>query len=175
MRRDYEDIFELDDLNDGELRDLVRDRLQRHDGIDADSIVVTVSDGLVRLSGRVGTDGERRIADHLLSDVIGLARFENDIVVDSIHRDEAPAAADDAAVADAEASGEPLGEPRLHPDNPSVEDEEELEARLYGTHDVGSAIEQGTSWVPPESPTQEGHSERMGEQDIEDEEPEARP
>lgn len=175
MRRDFEDIFELDDLNDGELRDLVRERLQSHDGIDADSIVVTVTDGLVRLAGRVGTDGERQIADHLLSDVIGLTRFENEIVVDSIRRDEAPEAADDAAAAEAEGSGEPLGEPRLHPDNPSEEDDVELEARLYGTHDVGSAIEQGTAWVPPESPTQEGYSGTIGGEDIENEEPEARP
>jgi osmotically-inducible protein OsmY len=77
MPRDYEDIFNLDDLNDQELRELVRDELARHDGIDADSIVVRVSEGVVRLMGRVGTEGERRIADHVLSDVIGLTRFEN--------------------------------------------------------------------------------------------------
>ena len=86
MPRDYEDIFNLDDLNDQELRELVRDELARHDGIDADSIVVRVSEGVVRLMGRVGTEGERRIADHVLSDVIGLTRFENEIVIDEIRR-----------------------------------------------------------------------------------------
>jgi hypothetical protein len=34
--------------------------------------------------------------------------------------------------------------------------EEDLDARLYGTTDVQSAIEEGTAWVPPESPTPEG-------------------
>ena len=43
MPRDYEDIFDLDDLNDQELRELVRDALARHDGIDADSLVVLVA------------------------------------------------------------------------------------------------------------------------------------
>lgn len=174
MSRDYEDIFNVDDLSDAELRDLVQERLQRHDGVDADSILVTVSDGLVRLSGRVGTDGERRIADHLLSDVIGLTRYENEIVVDEIRRDEAPEAADDEAAEYAEGSGEPLGEPRRHPDNPSEEDEVELDARLYGTHDVGSAIQEGTSWVPPEAPTQEGFSGTVGDEDIEDQGPASR-
>jgi hypothetical protein len=171
MPRDYEDIFELDDVNDGELRDIVRETIERHDGIDADSIIVSARDGVVRLSGRVGTDGERQIADHVLSDVIGLTRYENDIVVDSIHRDEAPEAADDAAAEAAEGSNEPLGRPRRPLDDAGADQEDELEARLYGSHDVTSAIEQGTAWAPPDSPTQEGYSERIGDEDPDDEQP----
>ncbi len=34
---------------------------------------------------------------------------------------------------------------------------EDLDARPYGTHDVQSAIERGTPWVPPDSPTPEGN------------------
>lgn len=174
MPRDYEDIFELDDVNDAELRAIVRETIERHDGVDADSIVVSVKDGVVRLSGRVGTDGERQIADHVLSDVIGLTKYENDIVVDSIHRDEAPEAADDAAAEAAEGSSEPLGRPRRPLDDASADEEDELEARLYGSHDVTSAIEQGTAWAPPDSPTQEGFSERIGDEDSEDEQPDQR-
>lgn len=174
MPRDYEDIFELDDVNDGELRAIVRETIERHDGIDSDSIVVTVKDGVVKLSGRVGTDGERQIADHVLSDVIGLTNYENDIVVDSIHRDQAPEAADDAAVEAAEGSDEPLGRPRSPLEDSSGDQEDELEARLYGSHDVTSAIEQGTSWAPPDSPTQEGYSERIGDEDPQDEQPDQR-
>ncbi|MGI8843924.1 MAG: BON domain-containing protein [Gemmatimonadaceae bacterium] len=174
MPRDYEDIFKLDDVNDGELRDIVRETIERHDGIDSESIVVNVKDGVVTLSGRVGTDGERQIADHVLSDVIGLTRYENDIVVDSIHRDQAPDAADDAAAEAAEGSDEPLGRPRRPLDDASADQEDELDARLYGSHDVTSAIEQGTSWAPPDSPTQEGFSERIGDEDPQDEQPDQR-
>jgi hypothetical protein len=174
MPHDYEDIFDLDDLNDQELGGLVRDKLSRHDGIDADSIVVQAENGLVRLSGRVGTDGERQIADHVLSDVIGLTKYENDLVVDPIRRDESSEDAEESAADYAEGSGEPLGRPRRPLDDASADEEDELEARLYGSHDVQSAIEQGTAWVPPESPTQEGFGERIGDEDPQDEEPDAR-
>jgi hypothetical protein len=177
MPHDYEDIFDLDDLNDQELRELVRDALARHDGIDADSIVVRAGDGVVRLMGRVGTEGERRIADHVLSDVIGLRAFENEIVVDALHRDASPEDAEDAAAQAAEGSGEPLGRPHGPRDGEDA-DEDELDGRLYGTHDVQAAIGDGTSWIPPEAPTQEGHSENMGDWDpFDDEEttPDARP
>jgi hypothetical protein len=170
MPRDFEDIFDLDDLSDQELRGLVRQELAKHDGIDADSIVVHVEAGLVRLSGRVGTDGERQIADHLLSDVIGLTNYENELVVDQIRRDEASEDAEEAASDRAEGSGEPLGRPRSTTND--ADDEDELDARLYGTHDVQAAIEQGTAWVPPEAPTQEGYSKRIGDSDPQDEEPE---
>lgn len=176
MTRDYEDIFDLDGLSDQELRELVRTELARHDGVDADSIVVRVSDGVVRLMGRVGTEGERRIADHVLSDVIGLRRFENEVVVDPIHRDEAPEEADESTAEVAEGSGEPLGDPD-GPREGEYTNDDELDARLYGTHDVQAAIGEGMTWIPPEAPTQEGHSEDMGDTDpFDDEEnPEARP
>ena len=49
-----------------------------------------------------------------------------------------------------------------------VEDEdrrEDEEAQLYGTTDVGHAIEEGTAWNPPEAPTPEGYpgAEERGE------------
>jgi hypothetical protein len=174
MPHDYEDIFDLDGLSDQELRGLVRERLERHDGIDADSIVVQVENGFVRLTGRIGTDGERQIADHLLTDVIGLTEFSNDLVVDEIRRDEAPEDAEEAAAQRAEGSDEPLGRPRRPLDDASADEEDELDARWYGSHDVRSAIEQGTAWIPPESPTQEGYSKRIGDADPQDEEPDAR-
>lgn len=171
MPRDFEDVFDLDDLSDAELRDLVRQQFAEHDGIDADSILVKVQDGTVRLSGRVGTDGERQIAEHILTDRIGVQEFENEIVVDAIRRDEAPEDASESVAQSAEGSGEPLGKPRRSLDEAGVEEEDELDARLYGTHDVTAAIENGTSWVPPESPTQEGFGGRVGDEDDQDEAP----
>ena len=95
MARDFEDIFRLDELGDDELRALVREQLADYETVDADNILVTATNGEVVLAGRVGTEEERRVAERILSDVIGLKRYRNDLVVDEIRRDEEPEAVDD--------------------------------------------------------------------------------
>ena len=45
MARDYEDFSSIDDLDDDELRQLVRDRLGEHPNIDLDDIAVHVDNG----------------------------------------------------------------------------------------------------------------------------------
>ena len=41
--------------------------------------------------------------------------------------------------------------------SPEVEERvDDEDAMLYGTTDVGRAIEEGTAWIPPEAPTPEG-------------------
>jgi hypothetical protein len=162
MADDYEDIFDLDELSDEELRELVRSQLDDYDTIDADNILVRVKNGEVRLSGRVGTVSEREIADHVLSDVIGLTNFRNEIVVDDIRRDEEPEAADDA-IADAQDRGEDElgGDAYQTTDSEALREEDDLRADLYGTHDVQRAIEQGTSYEPPDEPTAESDEDRI--------------
>src|SRR5438132_1007250 len=90
MASEFENIHDLDDLNDRELRDLVRSHLRAHNGLDADYITVRTEEGAVILEGRVGTDYERRVAEHVLTDVLGVADVRNDLVVDAIHRAERP-------------------------------------------------------------------------------------
>ena len=80
--RDYENIDDIDELDDRELRDLVRERLAEHTALDIDDITVRVQDGNVVLAGRVGTDGERRVAEHVLTDVLGLV----DLTFDQIDK-----------------------------------------------------------------------------------------
>ena len=162
MPRDFEDIFDLDDLSDEELRALVRGELDDQESLDSDNIMVSVESGLVTLSGRIGTEGERRIAEHILTDVIGLTEFQNDLVVDPIRRDEEPEEIDEHAGMQADTGGAPLGRRPQHQDEEAEHLEEDLDARLYGTHDLQSAIERGTPWVPPDSPTQEGFSGSEG-------------
>jgi hypothetical protein len=161
MADDYEDTFDLDDLSDQELQELVRAQLDDYDTIDADNILVKVKNGEVRLSGRVGTVSEREIADHILSDVIGLANYQNDLIVDEIRRDEEPEAADDA-IADAQARGEDQlgGDADMTTDPAALREEDDLSADLYGTHDVQRAIEQGTPYEPPDTPTPESGEDR---------------
>jgi hypothetical protein len=156
MASDFENIHEPQDLDDRELRDVVRSQLAAHNGLDTDLITVLVEDGVVTLQGRVGTDYERRVAEHLLTDQLGLTNVKNDLVVQAIHRAESPQDAEEDIIDDERTEGLLLGD-RAVPLSPEAEHlAEDLDSRLFGTSDVGRAISEGTSWIPPESPTQEG-------------------
>jgi hypothetical protein len=76
--------------------------------------------------------------------------------VQAIHRAESPLAIDDHLNEEDRIEGLLLGDRPvpLEPETESVA--EDLNARLWGTTDVSKAIADGTAWIPPESPTQEG-------------------
>lgn len=159
MARDFEDLHDIDDLNDDEIRGLVRERLDAHNALDIDDITIRVKSGIVILGGRVGTEGERLIADHVVTDIVGAAGLINEIFVDPIRRAESPEAIDEHLVDEDRRSGLLLGD-RPTSISPEVEDSEPtIDAELYGTTDVHGAIADGTPWIPPESPTQEGNAE----------------
>jgi hypothetical protein len=156
MAHDFEDLHDLDDLSDDELRDVVREHLREHGGMDVDSITVRVEDGVVNLSGRLGTEVELRMAERIVADMVGVERFENELVLDAIRRDESPVAIDDHLAAEEEQESDLLGD-RPVPISPEVDEvEESLDGRLFGTHEVRKAIADGTPWIPPESATPEG-------------------
>lgn len=156
MARDFEDLNDLDDLSDEELRGLVREHLTAHNALDIDDLTVTVENGTVVLNGRVGTDGERLIAEHLVTDLVGAQEVRNDIFVDATRRATSPDAIDEHLVDEDRHSGLLLGD-RPVPLSPETEyREEDLNAELYGTTDVQQVMENGTPWIPPESPTPEG-------------------
>ncbi len=156
MARDFEDIHDLDDLNDDELRELVRQHIAADNTLDPDEIDVHVTGGRVVLEGRVGTDQERRVADHILSDVLGLSDYENAIFVDPARRTLAPEGIDDTlAVEDAE-EGLLLGDRPRALDPEASHLVEDLDNRLSGSTNVHNSIEEATPWIPPESPTPEG-------------------
>lgn len=161
MARDFEDLYDLDDLSEDDLRALVREQLAEYATLDADSILVDVERGVVVLRGRVGTGEEREIAEHVLTDVLGVKQFRNELIIAAVRRDEAPEAVDEAVALDADgAAGQRTDGENESPEAGHLEDS--LEARLYGTPDVSSAIEQGTPWVPPTTPTPEGRGARDG-------------
>ena len=157
MARDFEDVHDIDDLSDDELRELVREHLAADSALDIDDLTITVTDGRVLLDGRVGTDEERRIAEHIVTDVLGLENYENRIFVDPVRRALTSEAIDDSLAEEDATEGRLLGD-RPASISPETEvHEEDIEAELYGTTDVGHAIEEGTSWIPPEAPTPEGY------------------
>lgn len=159
MARDYEDINNIDQLDGRDLRDVVREHLAAHNALDIDDITVTVEDAtVVVLSGRVGTEGERRIAEHILTDQLGIQDFRNDLVIDSLHRAESSMDIDEHLAEEDREEGLLLGDRPV----PFTAESEHLAdvsaAELEGTTDVQKAIEGGGGWIPPEGPTQEGMS-----------------
>lgn len=160
MARDFEDIHDLDNLSDDELRELVRQHLAANNSIDLDDLTVRVEAGRVILEGRVGTDAERRVAEHVLTDVLGVEDYENAIFVDPVRRATTPEDSEEHLASEDTQEGLLLGD---QPSSHSPEAEhlaEDLDARLYGSTDVQKTIEDGTAWIPPESPTPEGTAER---------------
>ena len=158
MAQDYENIGDTADMSDGELRAFVRDRLEAQLAFDPDDIEVAVRNGVVRLSGRVGTESEYRVVDHLVTDVLGLTDVKNELVVDSIRRAESPIAIDEHLADEDAHEGLLLGD-RPGTDSPEADHlREDVRAELFGTADVQKAIEGAIPWIPPESPTPEGLS-----------------
>lgn len=156
MARDYEDLHDRDNLSDAELRRLVHEQLADHPGVDAGEITVRVEDGVVRLQGRVGTETEVRVAEHVVTDLLGVEDVYNELLVDPARRALSPEAMDEHLVDEEAHEGLLLGDRPL-PLSPEAEHlEEDLDAMLYGTTDVQESIERGAPWVPPERPTPEG-------------------
>jgi hypothetical protein len=162
MARDFENIHNIDELSDDELRGLVREHLNAHNALDIDDLTVRVEDGTVILGGRVGTDGERLIAEHVVTDVLGAQQYRNEIFVDPTRRAVSPEAVDDHLVDEDRREGLQLGDRALplSPESEHLDRDEALDSQLYGTTDVQRAIEDGAAWIPPESPTQEGFTGR---------------
>lgn len=159
MARDFEDIYDLDDLSDSDLRSLIRDELASYDTLDADNILVEVTNGEVVLTGRVGTEEERRIADHVVTDVVGVTRYRNELLVDPNRRDEEPEAADDHLGSVLTRGEDQLGGTDRLQEDPEAEGvRPDVERELYGTHDLESAISEGEAWEAPDTPTPEGRS-----------------
>lgn len=159
MERDYENIFDSEDLNPDELRRQVRETLRDNRSIDPDDINVHVRGDKVILTGRVGTDQEKRIAERVVADRIGLTNVESQLVVDEIRRPTSPEAADEHEVDEQEHDGLLLGDtPRPFSDT-SQHLEVEMDDEYYGTRDRMEASEEAIPWIPPDSPTPEGRDE----------------
>ena len=134
----------------------MREHLAAHNGIDIDDINVHVEKGQVRLLGRVGTEAEARVAEHVVTDVLGLQNVSNELVVDATRRAESPMAIDDHLADEEKTEGLLLGDRPVPLADTVSEVEDELDDRLWGTTDVQKTISEGTAWIPPESPTPEG-------------------
>jgi hypothetical protein len=156
MADDYDNTDDLRNFSDDELRRYVMTELKDQNAFDADDIDLSVRNGAVTVSGRVGTEEELRIIDHVLTDVIGLTDVTNELVVDENRRAVSPEDIDEHLADEERHGGLLLGDvPR--PFNPEAEHLADVGSDdSEGTHDVQESIEGAEPWIPPESPTPEG-------------------
>lgn len=166
MAHDFEDIYDIENLSDRELRDLVREHLEASTALDIDEITVRIEDGVVVLEGRVGDAGEDQVAEHVLTDILGIQNFRNELVVDQNHRAESPQAIDDHLADEDAHNGLLLGDRPVSLTDESEHLADSAEVDSEGTTDVGKAIESANPWIPPESPTPEGVRRDPNAEDI---------
>lgn len=157
MAHDYEDALNPDQMTDADVRDLVRQRLDEAEEFDVDAVDIEVADGHIRVEGRVGTDGEHQHVEQVLSS-LGLAHYENNVVVDRLTRAERDEAADMARLEDAAATAG-MGESSGSTSDTAEHLRPDESAEAYGTRDVKEAVEEGRSYNPPEGPFPEGVGE----------------
>ncbi|MFW5951111.1 MAG: hypothetical protein ACOC3J_00505 [Gemmatimonadota bacterium] len=154
MADDFEGTINLDQMDDDDIGELVRQRLDEDAGFNVDTVEVEVRRGLVKVEGRVGTEGERQHVEQVLT-ALGATDYENNVVVDENTRAQRADAADDALVED-QAAPAPLGESGTATSDTAEHLQRNEAEELYGTRDPKKAIEEGKSYTPPEGPTQEG-------------------
>lgn len=155
MPGDYENLYNLENLSDDELRELVYQQFREIPEIDPDLVDVQVEDGAVRLGGRVGTEQELQQIEAVLTDILGVNNVRNELVIDELTRGERSEAADDAVAEDLN------NDPQAGTGARRTEDSArhlmgDLAADSFGTHDPQQAIQDGTAYEPPDRPVQEG-------------------
>lgn len=68
-----------------ELHQLATEALYRHADIDATAIEISIRDGRLTLSGRVGTVSEKNLAEETVGKIQGIIEVDNQIVVKRLH------------------------------------------------------------------------------------------
>jgi hypothetical protein len=155
MPRDFENLYDLDHLDDEDLAALVEQELSEHPELDPDLIDIRVENGFVRLEGRVGTEQELQTIEHVLSDVLGVTSYSNELVLDQSVRGARSDAADEEAAEEREVAESSI-EDAAHSEPEAAHLMEDTASEQYGTQDPKQATERGQSYDPPDRPGQEG-------------------
>jgi hypothetical protein len=147
------DVFDAQNLSDAELREVIRERLREAPEVDEGWVEVEVDAGHVRLSGQLGTDGEVQLSEKLVADLVGVDQLTNELTVGAQHREERSL--------DATSADDSEGEDRRPQSDTAAHLQEDLEAESFGTHDIQQAIQEGSTYAPPDRPRPDGY--RSGE------------
>lgn len=84
--RDFENILNLDELDAVAVEAVVWQELSEEPALDADRLEVHVTDGRVRVDGRVGSDREHAKVVHVVANLLDPERFDDAVLVDEALR-----------------------------------------------------------------------------------------
>lgn len=155
--QDFDELFfDFDNMDDEEVYDVVQQQLREYPNLDPGRIEVSVRDGHVTLAGRVGTDGEKQVAEKVVVETLGITKFSNELVVSELARGDVPEAADEAAAYEAELD-EQMGGGTSSQSDTAAHLAEDLDAETFGTRDMQKAVEEGATYEPPDRPIAEGY------------------
>ena len=157
MAQDYEDFYDVESLTDEELESLIREELDEQPDLDTSRLDLSVHDGRVTVAGRIGTEAEYQIIEHVMTDVIGV-QVNNEMVIDELTRIEQPEAADDANSLVYRAGSAHGGADRTEDTAEHLLDN--TRAEQFGTTDISETGQTGYTYNPPDSPVQEGTRSR---------------
>lgn len=160
MERDFENSDDIGNLAPEELRERIREALHAHAALDINDITVHVEKGVVRLIGRVGTASEARVAEHVVTDQLGIVGVRNELVVSNSHRNDSPEDIDEHLADEERTADLLLGDRAVPFSDEAGHFADDVEADIVGTTDAGRAIADGVPYIPPESPTPEGFDDR---------------
>jgi hypothetical protein len=153
MAEDFDDFYDIESMTDEELESVIREELDEQHDLDASGLELSVHDGRVTVSGRVGTEAEFQIIEHVMTDVIGV-QVNNELVVDELVRLTQPEAADEANARLYAAGSAHGGADRTEDSAEHLMDN--TKAEQFGTDDMSDAGQSGYTYNPPTSPTQDG-------------------
>lgn len=155
----FEGTPDVEGMDDDEIRQLVEETLADHPNLEADWIDVVVRDGHVTLSGRLGTEEEVQVAETVVRETLGIDDLSSELMVDELHREEAPVDPLEEAVRDEDVEAQ-LGQGDPDRSESSEHLDEDLEAEAYGTHDAAEAVQKGVPYAPPDRPVGDGYRSR---------------
>lgn len=159
MANDFDNLYDIGNMSDDEIHDLVRQEISDHPDLDPDLIDINVNSGRVSVTGRVGTEQEIQQVEQLLTDRLGVREVSNELVLDKLVRGERSEAADDAFAEDSSANAQ-LGHGAARTSDEAAHLHEDLDAEQFGSDSPSDAAARGTSYEPPDSPIQQGSYSR---------------
>ena len=151
---DFEDTLNLEQMDDPDVAELVRQQLDEDEAFNPDAVEIDVAEGHITVAGRVGTEAERQRVDQVLTG-LGATDYDNNVVVDEAARAQRAGPADGAHIEDQEARAQ-IGESGKATTDTAEHLHEDRSDRLYGTKDRKKATEEGIPYTPPDRPVQEG-------------------
>jgi hypothetical protein len=151
MARDYENVTDIESMDDDEVADLIRQEIAETPNLDGGEIEINVTSGRVVLEGRVGSEQEYQRIERVVTDLLGIKDVSNNLIVDEFYRAQQADAAD-VATGDRAANSNGSSVPGDRTSDTAEHLLTDTAGDQFGTSDMSEAISEGLSYNPPDNP-----------------------